>query len=148
MSVVETNDFNSLYVWFAVTGDGFAQILDEVLLPSIRILFGDGPIYLVQDNSPIHKSMPVRHWLEEHPQVHILFWPARSPDMNPIENVWGWITNEWDHRNERTPAALEQHALAVWESLRRSSSLIENLCDSMPKRIQALRDAGGLYTKY
>ena len=68
--------------------------------------------------------------------------------MNPIENVWRWMANEWDHRHERTPAALEQHALAVWESLRRSPSLIENLCDSMPKRIQALRDAGGLYTKY
>ena len=84
---METNDFYSECVWFSVTGDGYTQILDEVLLPSIGILFGDGPIYLVQDNSPIHKSMPVRQWLEEHPQVHVLVWPARSPDMNPIENV-------------------------------------------------------------
>ena len=29
--------------------------------------------------------MPVRQWIEEHPQVHALFWPARSPDINPIE---------------------------------------------------------------
>ena len=97
MPVEETNDFNSLYVWFAVTGDGYTQILDEVLLPSIRILFDDGPIYLVQDNSPIHKSMPVRQWLKEHPQVHVLFWRARPPDMNLTENVWGWMANERDH---------------------------------------------------
>ena len=68
--------------------------------------------------------------------------------MNLTENVWGWMANERGHRHDRTPAAPEQHALAVWESLRKSPSLIENLCDSMPKRIQALRDAGGLYTKY
>ena len=86
--------------------------------------------------------------MEKHPEVHVLFWPSRSPDLNPIESLWRYIANEWDHQNERTPRVIDDRALAVWESLRRSPGLIENLCDSMPRRIQALRDVNGLYTKY
>ena len=104
------------------------EILDEVLMASVNTLFGEGPIFLVQDNSSVHKSRVVRDWLEHHAAVHVLFWPSRSPDVNPIKHVWGYIAKEWDHRNERTPKAIEQHALEVWERLRRSPSLIQNLC--------------------
>ena len=52
--------------------------------------------------------------------VHVLFWPSRSPDLNPIENVWSYIAKEWDHRNERTPKAVDEHA---WRSGRASESL-------------------------
>ena len=93
------------------------DILDEVLMPSVDILFGDEPIYLVQDNCPVYKSRVVRDWLEEHQSVHVLLWPSRSPDLNSVENVWGLMAKEWDHRNERTPKAVEEHALEVWESL-------------------------------
>ena len=80
--------------------------------------------------------------------MYVLYWPARSPDLNPIENVWGYIMKEWHHQNARTAKAVEDHALAAWECLRRSPNLIAKLVDRMLRRIQAVRDAGGLYTKY
>ncbi|KAH9632267.1 hypothetical protein HF086_002902 [Spodoptera exigua] len=34
---------------------------------------------------------------------------ARSPNLNPIENLWGLIVQKWDNRAERTKEALVTH---------------------------------------
>ena len=91
------------------------DLLEDVLLPTVREMAipAPDPIYLVQDNSPVHTSRVVDAWFREHPEIIRLFWPARSPDLNPIENVWGWMVNEWEHGNERSVDALERHCLTV-----------------------------------
>lgn len=88
-------------------------ILEDVLLPTIRHMAipAPEPIYLVEDNSPIHKCRVVNEWFTRHPEFVRLFWPSRSPDLNPIEHVWASMVREWVHQNERTPAALERHCL-------------------------------------
>ena len=43
------------------------------------------PWIFQQDN--VHTSKSTKTWMEEN-NVAILFLPARSPDLNPIENVW------------------------------------------------------------
>lgn len=46
-------------------------------------------LYLVLDNASIHHAKVVQAWLEEHPDVHLLFLPAYSGHrFNPIEKVW------------------------------------------------------------
>ena len=40
-----------------------------------------------QDNAPVHKSEVVRNFLAQK-QWEVLDWPAYSPDLNPIENIW------------------------------------------------------------
>lgn len=69
-----------------VTGLQYVDILEEVLLPTVRAMFLPHPekIRLVQDNSPIHKSRVVQQWLTEHAEdIEVLYWPPRSPDLNP-----------------------------------------------------------------
>lgn len=40
--------------------------------------------------------------------VLIQNWPANSPDLNPIENVWSWIKNEVSQYNPMNVTELEK----------------------------------------
>eukprot|EP00742_Colponemidia_sp_Colp-10_P021018 GILJ01024576.1.p1 GENE.GILJ01024576.1~~GILJ01024576.1.p1 ORF type:complete len:213 (-),score=22.39 GILJ01024576.1:121-759(-) len=48
---------------------------------------------LVQDNAPTHSDGKLRANLGValHDQLRIVPWPPRSPDLNPIENIWSWL---------------------------------------------------------
>ena len=71
------------------TGEQYIDILEDVLLPTVRAMAlpAPEPIFLVQDNSPLHKFRVVDAWFNDHPEFVRLIWPARSPDLNPIEHT-------------------------------------------------------------
>jgi putative transposase len=47
-----------------------------------------GPIVLVWDRAPIHRSAMVRNFAQQHPRLHIILLPAYAPELNPDEGVW------------------------------------------------------------
>ncbi|GFW23164.1 uncharacterized protein TNCV_3802641 [Trichonephila clavipes] len=75
-------------------------------------------------------------------------WPAYSPDMSPIEHVWDLVRRRLI-RDPRPAASKDEILLriqAIWNSLPQAD--IQNLFDSMPRRIAALNGERGSYTKY
>jgi transposase len=46
-------------------------------------------LYLVVDNSKIHKAREVEKWLAAHPRFTLLFLPTYCPKANPIERTFG-----------------------------------------------------------
>ena len=71
------------------TADQYIEILEEVMLPSVRQYALPYPerIIFMQDNCPIHKARVVNRWFQEQRDIELLDWPSRSCDLNPIENV-------------------------------------------------------------
>jgi hypothetical protein len=74
-------------------------------------------------------------------------WPAQSPDLNPIENLWRIIK----HNIAKRPVAkgveeLENQVQEEWQLV--SQEVIQELIDSMPSRIAEVIAARGGHTHY
>ncbi len=70
-------------------------------------LFKDADFIFQQDLAPAHTAKSTKSWLNDH-GVGVLDWPANSPDLNPIENLWGIVKRKM--RNKRPQNADELKA--------------------------------------
>ena len=70
----------------------YINMLTEHFLPYFGQNLNDNLIFM-QDNAPIHTAGNVKRFLDEN-DIPCLDWPAQSPDLNPIENVWHFIKQQ------------------------------------------------------
>ena len=144
-----------------VNSDVYIQLLHENFLPYVDALQADNVTNIVfqQDNAPPHVSRKTRQFLEAMTTEHhfsITDWPANSPDMNLIENLWSYLKLELDRKYPDTKmihgpphaigSALAQRLMEIWWNI--AEDILDRLIDSMPHRIQALIEAKGWYTEY
>ncbi|KMQ81580.1 transposable element tc3 transposase [Lasius niger] len=131
-----------------MNAEEYVEILEEVLKPSARQIYPEEQypiIKIAQDNSAVHTSRMVQAWFEANPDFEQLPWPAKSPDLNPIENVWAKMIESWIAGELRTKEALRNHVHQVWDELTLRPNYTENLVTSMPRRLQLVIQNDGFW---
>ena len=99
-----------------MNAERLGAVYEAGLLPFIQERFPDGH-RLYQDNDPKHSSKHIEQFLEQH-GVNWWYTPPESPDLNPIELVWGslkqYLRNEVKPKNlEELKAGIEQFWLTL-----------------------------------
>jgi transposase len=124
----------------------YQNILDEHLMPFIQQL-GHSNVIFQQDNAPVHVSQSTKAWLESK-NIDYLEWPALSPDLNPIENLWGILVKEVykDGRFFSTVLELKNAISESWTQI--DQNLIKRLINTMEKRVNEVIDKNGQSINY
>ena len=126
----------------------YISILQEAYLGTLNDLHTNHQGFILQaDNDPKHKSKASQGWLREN-GIPTLTWPASSPDMNIIENLWAYL----DNRIRAHPQNLS-NSEELWMALQQewykiSPEYIRKLYESLPRRVEEVCNAKGGNTKY
>lgn len=100
----------------------------------------------MHDQSSIHKSVLATNYLRNK-GINMLDWPAKAPDLNPIENLWAEMERRTCTRDINDEQVLWEKVKQTFEEIE-EGDYITKLIQSMPRRIQKVIDARGHWTKY
>ena len=119
----------------------------NVLKIRMAIFFSN--MVFMQDSAPAHSAKKTQDKLK------VMFsnvwdkdvWPGNSPDLNVIENLWSILKGKVAENEQcKTIEDLKKCVSQAWSEIPRS--LLENLVESMPRRLQAVIDNDGGYIGY
>ena len=150
-----------LCVWGAVNSKGktalafttktikavdYQRILTETFLPAFPQVDRATHLFM-QDGAKPHTAKSTSAFLQSH-QIRLIPFPPNSPDLNPIENVWGWLVRRMFGTGQRYESldALRAAITAAWDDL--SPAIITSFVSSMPLRIAKVLEAHGRSTSY
>ncbi|GFU78752.1 transposable element Tcb2 transposase [Trichonephila clavipes] len=108
------------------------RYVDDILTPIVLPMLSSRPgaIYQ-QDNARPHTARLSQQCLQGY---DVLPWPARSPDLSPIEHVWDALGRQL--QPSRDTGELTAQMQRLWQDL--PQGVISDLIESMPRRISRL----------
>lgn len=133
----KTKKTDIVFVTGNLNSDLYIEILEHNLLP----ILDEGDIFQ-QDNASCHTSRITRSWFAEN-GVEVMPWPALSPDLNPIENLWAYMQRKVYEgaRSFDNEQLLMDKIKDIWDEI--PQTIIDNLIGSMNKRMELVLKGKG-----
>lgn len=124
----------------------YIDVLESHLLPVSQRIAGKNCIFQ-QDNATCHTSKLVNQWLKRN-KINVMKWPANSPDINPIENLWGVLARKVYAvgRQFNDIESLKKVIVDSWQEI--EVKMCQELIKSMKNRIYDVIISHGGQTKY
>ena len=123
----------------------YIDILEEYLLPHLRGRRKSSWIFQ-QDGAAAHRANDVTKFLVDN-KIKTMSWPARSPDLSPIENLWAWLTQQV-YAGGRQYASLNELKDAVEGAIRKiPTEFLTKLMGGMKRRLEKVIAAKGEHIK-
>ncbi len=123
----------------------YQEIVEHFILLSADKLNGDADFIFQQSLAPDHIAKGTKSWFNDH-GVTVLDWLANSPDLNPMENLWGIVKRKMGDTRPNNADDSKAAIKATWASI--TSEQCHRLVASMPHRIDAVIHAKGGPNKY
>jgi len=130
----------------------YQHILQNVMVPSVRMHYPESIIHLQQDHSSTHDSRVVQEWLSRQADVELLDWPPQAPDMNLIEIMWSEVKRTMQ---ETWPLLPPRNSDELWalvsdacDEAASSTRYIRSLIESLTRRMKSVVEAEGFWTSY
>ena len=124
-----------------VDGNLNAHRYIDILESNVKPYFEIHPeFHFQQDNAPSHSARSVKSWLQEK-GIQVLEWPACSPDLNPIENLWSVLKSQLDLQVSESLDSVFATANCLFCDI--DQCILDNVIDSMPRRCaEVIRNKG------
>ncbi len=123
----------------------YQEVLEHFMLPAADQLYGDADFIFKQNLAPVHSAKATSTWFKDH-GIPVINWPANSPDLNHIENLWGTVKRKMRYARPNNAEELKATIRATWALI--TPEQCHRLIDSMPRCIAAVIQAKGAPTKY
>ena len=116
------------------------NIIKSGMIQVLDLKYGSGNYIFMQDGAPAHKSSETSLFLKKR-LTYLKKWPANSPDLNPIEHVWGAMKRILKNKQFRDLASMKIAVQEIWNTFPIDS--INKLVESFQGRLMTVIQYNG-----
>jgi hypothetical protein len=127
-----------------LNSDAYTRLIAESgIIESMNSQFGTNAWVFQDDGASAHRAKKTRAFLAERCMTlsSDLHWPAHSPDLSPIENLWGILKRDIPVSKCGNADQLWNAAQEVWDAI--PMETVNELIDSVDRRLRSVAALDG-----